>query len=77
MSNTLNVTFIGGSADLTRKVIECGSRYFDVAVVPPHTCATFHDQRPPERMVCNIERYRISQISDTHAVAIHEPLLRC
>lgn len=68
------VTFIGGSANLTQKVVECFSPYIDVPVMPRLGYPELAERFPPQQAVCRVERYIVRQVGRDHAVAILDHL---
>jgi len=68
------VTFIGGSANLTQRVLqqrELGP-YFDVAVMPD--IREYGPGYEPMRVVANRERYILKQVARSHFVALIESI---
>jgi len=66
------VTFIGGSANLTQRVLqqrELGP-FFDVAVMPD--ISEYGPGYEPTHVVARRERYRLEQVARSHFVAIFE-----
>lgn len=75
MSDLVNVTFIGGEADLTRKVMDdrlLGS-FIDVPVLPKSP-PRYNTALYPEHAVCRMETYRVHRLSRSHAIAVLEYL---
>lgn len=74
MSNSVVlVTFIGGSANLTQRVMESSAlfrHYYDVAVMP--SIDEYSPSYPPDKVHARRERYNIRMIGPQHAVAIYE-----
>lgn len=65
------VTFIGGSANLTQRVLQQRALgpYFDVAVMPD-----IREWYEPARVVANRERYILKQVARSHFVALIESI---
>lgn len=74
MSNLVSVTFIGGTADLTRKVCDLRSLgpIINVPVMPTPEPRRYGENPPlyPDRVMCRVDRYRLIRVSDTQAVAL-------
>ena len=68
------VTFVGGPANLTQRVLLRGELgpFYDVAVMPD-----ISDYKPgyePDRVLARRERYIIKQVARDHFVALYESL---
>lgn len=79
MSTLYNVTFIGGSANLTQRVLklhEVRAPHFDVAVMPDLSPMNYQPGYEPEMVHSRRERYELRQVGRHHYVALYEHLAR-
>ena len=70
------VTFIGGSANLTQRIINEFdlNAYYDCAVMPD--LRSYHPDFLPETVVARRERYDLQRIGPQHAIAVYEHIPR-
>lgn len=63
------VTFIGGTADMTRRVMDVNTGYIRMAHMPRQVSpyAAVPDMSPMETL--RIDNYRLRQISEEHYIA--------
>lgn len=66
---------IKGSANLTQRVVdEKQGPIINVAVIPKISPSEYHPEYRPTHLTCRIDRYYVTRISDSHAVALLEGL---
>lgn len=73
MSRALIVTFIGGSADLSKRVLESAYDRIDVPVMPRAEVLPMGEPIP--KVMCEVETYRLLRVGRDTYVAVLEELL--